>query len=347
MSTDRAAKHQRILDILDRAGGEAVWLTSATAVSWYLDGARVHTSLLGAPIAAVRVGLDGVRVRAYANELDRLVDEELPSGMDVETVAWHAPLVPDGEAPGCLTEDRLSHHLRSARAVLLPAERGRYAELGRDTAGVLTSVLAVSRPDETEVSVAARLSGALTAIGADPAVVMVAGAGRLHHRHPLPTAAQLGPRAMVVVCARRHGLIANATRWVRFGRADRESVARDEAIRHVEADAFRATRIGSSLGQVLEAIAASYPRHGFAADEWTRHHQGGAAGYAGRDPRATPTTTDLVQDGQAFAWNPTAPGHKIEDTVVLDGERITVLTRDGVWPEVDVDGVPRPREWEL
>lgn len=345
--SDRIVKRQRVLDILDRAGRDAIWLTSATALSWYLEGARVHTSLLGAPIAALRVDRDGDHLRVYSNEAERIIAEELPSGLDIETVTWHQPLIPDHDAPEVIAEESVAAELRAARAQLLPAERERYRVLGRETAAALTTRLSLARPDETELSLAARVSQALVAIGADPAVVMVAGESRLRHRHPLPTHAPLGSRAMVVVCARRQGLIANVTRWIRFGAADAASVERESAIRAVEADAFRATRAGRPLGDVLAEIAASYPRHGFASDEWTRHHQGGAAGYAGRDPRATPGALDLVQDGQAFAWNPTAPGHKIEDTVLVDGDQITVVTRDGEWPEITVDGIPRPLELSL
>lgn len=341
---DRGVKRRRVLDVLAGAGADAVWLTSPAALSWYLDGSRVHTSLLGPPIAAVRVDRRGDLVRVFENEADRLTSEELPPGIPVETVAWHAPLVPDD---GAWSEDRLASGLRAARASLLPGERDRYAALCRDTAAALTQVLPSAAPGESERALAARLGGALAARGADPAVVMVAGRERLRHRHPLPTTGPLGERAMVVVCARRDGLIANATRWVRFGAAAEGADARDDALRAVEADVFRATRPGVALSEVLSEIRAAYPRHGFAPDEWTRHHQGGAAGYAGRDPRATPSAADLVQDGQAFAWNPTAPGCKAEDTVLLEGGRVRVLTRDGAWPEVDVDGIPRPVELAL
>ncbi|ROQ64148.1 Xaa-Pro aminopeptidase [Rathayibacter sp. PhB152] len=353
-AADHRIKRQRLLALLEEAGGDAIALTSATALSWYLEGARVHTSLLGAPIAAVLVERDRDLVRVFDNELDRLVAEELGGlpGLALEAVPWHAPLLPPpgSRAAGPQTihrEESLAAPLRAARAALLPAERDRYAALCRDAAAVLTRELSDAHPDETERSLAARISGAVVALGADPAVVLVAGAERLGHRHPLPTRQRLGERTMVVLCARRHGLIANLSRWIRFTPEDTRATDRAAALRAVEADVLRATRAGATLRSILAAAAAAYPRHGFATDEWTRHHQGGAAGYAGRDPRATPDTADRVQDGQAFAWNPSAPAAKIEDTVVVDGDRITVLTRDSAWPEIDVDGIPRPLELTL
>jgi Xaa-Pro aminopeptidase len=345
-TAERTAKRARVGLVLDAAGAEAVWLTSPAAIGWYLGGARVHTSLAGPPIAAVRVTREGELVRVHTNELDRMIDEELPEGVATEAVDWFAPLV-DARDTASVLESAVEGPLRAARAQLLPLERARYADLGADTARALTDALGAARPDETERDLAARVGAGVVATGADPLVVMVAGARRLGHRHPLPTAAPLGERAMVVVCARRHGLIANATRWVRTAVPSRDEAARAAALHRVEAEAWRATRPGRALGEVLIDIAGAYEQHGFGAAEWRRHHQGGAAGYAGRDPRATPGAADLVHDGQAFAWNPTAPGVKIEDTVIIDDGRVEVLTRDDRWPETEADGVARPDELVL
>jgi hypothetical protein len=69
-----------------------------------------------------------------------------------------------------------------------------------------------------------------------------------------------------------------------------------------------ATRPRRRLGEVLGDGAAAYATHGFAAEEWTRHHQGGPTGYVGRDPVATPGSSVQVVEDQAFAWNPSLPG---------------------------------------
>lgn len=345
---EREVKHGRVLEVLSAHAAEALWLTSPAALAWYLGGARTHTSLVGPPVAALLVGPGIERVVTHVNEFDRLVAEELPEGIETHAVPWHAPL--DTAIPTALRvirEAELEGPLRAARASLLPGEVDRFAALGRDAAGVLTRELRASAPDLSERDLAARIAGEVVSIGADPVVVLVAGASRLQHRHPLPTDAPLGERTMVVVCARRHGLVANLTRWVRHTEPDPEEMDRQHAIRTVESAYFAATRVGRRLSDVLVDGAAAYGAAGFDPDEWERHHQGGAAGYAGRDPRATPTAADLVQPNQAFAWNPSAPGQKIEDTVVLDDDRIRVLTADGDWPTVSVDGVLRPVELQL
>jgi len=343
---DRAVKHTRLVELLDRRGAGSLVLRSHTALGWALDGARTHVSLAGDPVVAAVVTRQGIELRVFDNEADRMLDEELDDASDlvVTRVPWHDPLARAGIAE--LEEADVAAELRAARATLLPAELARYRGLCREVAEVLTDAALVVDPSDAERDVAARLAGDLVARGIDPLVTLVAGRTRLAHRHPLPTDAPLGDRAMLVVCGRRHGLIANATRWVRFGPADPIEADAARRFLDVEAAFLDATRPGATLGEVFAAGTAAYGANGFDPAEWRRHHQGGAAGYAGRDPRAVPGIADVVQAGQAFAWNPTAPGAKVEDTVLLGASGVEVLTLDPRWPTSRVGGRERPIELE-
>ena len=51
---------------------------------------------------------------------------------------------------------------------------------------------------------------------------------------------------------------------------------------------------------------------------------------------------DAVVPGHAFAWNPSAPGAKVEDTVLVTEAGVEVLTVDPAWPAVEFAGVRRP-----
>ncbi|MGR0220743.1 M24 family metallopeptidase [Agromyces sp. ZXT2-6] len=342
LGVDRPAKRARVLELLDRGGASAIVLRSHTAVAWYLDGARTHVSLAGEPVAAVVVRPDRDEVRVFANEAERLLVEELgdAADLDVVRVPWHEPLVP--ASLDALDEADATADLRAARAALLPGELARYRVLCSQVAEALTDAALAAEPSDTERDVAARLAADLVERGIDPLVTLVAGRSRLAHRHPLPTDSPVGDRAMLVVCGRRHGLIANATRWVRFGPADPGEADAMRRILDVEAAFLDATVPGSTLGDVFAAGTAGYVANGFDPDEWRKHHQGGAAGYAGRDPRAVPGASDIVQLGQAFAWNPTAPGAKVEDTVLIGPEGVEVLTVDPRWPTMRVAGRDRP-----
>jgi len=336
-SEDRVEKQERVARVRREIGGEPLLLTSHEAVSWYLDGVRTHVSSAGPPVLAVRAADAGDTLFVADNEADRLIAEELlPEDAErVIRVPWWIPPSIAAAEHAAVAEAETAALVRAARARLLPGERGRYRALGRETAEALTDVLGVVGPQESERGVAAAVSAALVTRGIDPLVVLVAGAARQGFRHPLPTAGVLGERAMVVVCGRRNGLIANATRWI--GEA-----VDDEPLLAIERAFLDATVPGARLSDAFAAGAAAYTRFGFDADEWRRHHQGGPTGYAGRDPRATAATDDVIVEHQAFAWNPTAPGLKVEDTMLLAPEGWEVLTIDDRWPSVEYHGMQRP-----
>lgn len=344
---DRRIKQERVAAVRGSLGGGPLLLSSHEALAWYLDGVRTHVSLAGPPVLAVRVDDAGDTLYVAANEADRLAREELLPG-DAERIVrvpWRMPVaVAAGEVGSALAETAARDALRAARASLLPAETERYRVLGRETAEAMTDAAMTLNAQSTEREAAAALAAALVVRGIDPLVVLVAGAQRVLFRHPLPTDAVLGERAMLVVCGRRHGLIANATRWVGAPGAD------DERILSVEAAFLAATRPGASLDDAFVAGCRAYGGAGFVADEWRRHHQGGPTGYAGRDPRATGADGDAVRENQAFAWNPSAPGAKVEDTILIASGGLETLTSDPRWPVALHAGLPRPLplpwQWE-
>lgn len=344
MTDDRILKQRAVRGLLtdDR---RTILLTQPETLAWYLDGARVTIAMGGPPIVAVAISADDEAIFCFDNEHARMIAEELPGGARVIPVPWYGSLADAARAAssGVELDTTIAADLRVLRRTLLPEERARFALLGAEAAAVLTDALAEARPEHTERELAARIAGAVVALGAEPLVTLVAGEPRLPHRHPVPTGGVLGHRAMAVVCARRHGMITNVTRWVQFGPPSAAEADAERRILDVEAGAFAATRPGRTLGDVLADIADAYVAAGFDRDEWRRHHQGGPAGYLGRDPRATPGETAEVAAGQAFSWNPTAPGVKVEDTVVIDADgRVDALTVDPRWPTVTVDGRARP-----
>src|SRR5207244_8067258 len=109
--------------------------------------------------------------------------------------------------------------------------------------------------------------------------------------------------AMLVLCARKHGLIASATRLVHFGAPPDETRKRAGACARMDAAVLAATRPGTTIGAVFARLTAAYAAEGF-AEEWRDHHQGGLAGYENREIVATPRVDVPVRAGQAYAWNP-------------------------------------------
>jgi Xaa-Pro dipeptidase len=162
----------------------------------------------------------------------RLSEEEL-GNLNVELVVlpWtHATreALPTGARVGYdlpMPGDRdVSHLVEQRRRSLTSTEIDRFRTLGRESAMALTEACTAIQPRHTEHDAAAHAAAALLKRSIDPIVLLVAGEERLpHHRHPLPTTAPLGRIAMVVACARRHGLVTSLTRLVSFGRLPDET----------------------------------------------------------------------------------------------------------------------------
>src|SRR5690606_33775380 len=137
-----------------------------------------------------------------------------------------------------------------------------------------------------------------------------------------------------IVCARRHGLVAAATRIVHFGSVSEDLAARHRAVAEIEAKAVAATAPGRSAGEIFQVIQQAYADAGF-PDEWRLHHQGGAIGYENREWIAVPGAEERVAAVQAFAWNPSITGTKSEDTYLISADGSECLTR-GDWPTLSV-----------
>ncbi len=284
--------------------------------------------------------------------------------------AFSGSLVSDDGALG----ENVHGKLAVLRALLTETELEKYRRLGRLAAEAMTATL--DRIEEGMFE--AEISAALVAEGqkrrCQVPIALVAADERIaRFRHPLPTQAALvsGPLeerpvrgyVMVVGGFLREGLVVSITRFKRVG--EMPSGTEDAYARICGVDALmqEATVPGRTLGDVFADCQRAYTDLGFDSLEWHHHHQGGATGYAGRTckgapgesfpvlnefwpPRAAQILGEETALGAAFAWNPSAPGVKSEDTfLVVPGGTREVVTRTPALPDVDLIRVlGRPTE---
>jgi len=352
-SAELATKLVTMRSILESDGLDAVRLRGHDWFAWATGGSNsvLWTSELG--VAELFITRTGAFALADAIDAGRLREEEVPGEVEVIELPWADPDGRDAFVAGRVGdggmasdvpargERPLPQSLVAARQRLGPEEHERYRILGRDAAEAMTETLRSARPDTTEQELAAAGAGAMLRRGIHPGLVLVGGSRRLpRFRHPTPTAEHLDDRAMVVFCGRRHGLYANLTRFVYFRAPTSRERRNMSVVAEVEAVAWSASRPGAALGDVYAAIAAAYERLGFPGAE-LEHHQGGVSGYRSREVLATPGGRWTIQPGSALAWNPSLPGAKAEDTVLVVPDGPETLTVDPAWPAVA--GEPRPR----
>ena len=330
----RAARSQRLRAVLDETALDAVVLRRPENFAWYSGGAdnRVdHASATG--VAEIVVTRSGDHVVTSNIEARRMREEQVP-GWDVVDYEWHAgpgdligtlagggAVGADVPGPGEVDVDALVAPLRYT---LDGDAIARYRAVAADTVAAVDAACAALTPAMSETEAAGAVLAACRAMGLFASALMVGGAARLpRHRHPIPAGAPLGARAMVVVCAERGGLYANLSRFVHFEPPDASLAAKLEACQGILARMREATRPGRTLGDVFADCRSFYAEAGH-PDGWRHHHQGGLTGYRSREVIAAPGVAREIAAGQAFAWNPSLPGAKAEETFLLtpDGPEI-------------------------
>lgn len=338
-----------IYSLLAENNLDAILLRRVSSFAWATCGAASYVNTAAVEgVAALLVTQSGRYLITDNIEAPRFEKEEKLSaqGWEFRVHLWHEhpqivsqlasglKLGADVPYPGAVD---LSQQVARLRSILTDEEAQRFREVGQLTAQAMEAAARGIRPGMTEHEIASLLSFESEKRGVQPIVNLVAADERIFDfRHPLPTAKTLERYAMLVLCGRRWGLVANLTRLVHFGRMTAELRRKAEAVARVDAALIAATRPGRTLGDILQAGIDAYAAVGY-PDEWNLHHQGGIAGYEAREVIAVPGMTDLVHTGQAYAWNPSITGTKSEDTILVGDGQHEVLTAIEGWPTLKVE----------
>ncbi len=359
----KASAHEEIQDKQDRltraaqeAGLQGILLATHHNIAWLTGGCsnRVDASR-EAGSARLLITADNRRyLLANAIEMPRLLDEVL-AGLGFEPVEY--PWTDDQRAAFAVQTARrllsgdarigadwplpdtspMEPTIARVRARLTAQEVDRYRTLGRDVGRVVGDVCRALAPGDDERTIARTVNDALGSVFARGVVTLIGADERLRrYRHPVPTATRWKHVVLVAVCAERDGLVVGLSRIVAAGVTPPDLMARTRATASVFGRLLDATRPGASGASVYQAAVEAYAAAGFAGEE-LRHHQGGAIGYRARDWIAHPASQEIVQERQAFAWNPSITGTKIEDTALVLGDRIELITSTPDWPGIPMD----------
>ena len=366
-----AVKLARLRGLMDERGLSTVALAGEANCAWLGcgpdDGAdlarvvggrsRIWTETEGG-VAALLVARDAVYLYAENIEFPRLTRDEF-TGLPFVPLAhdWRrsdlARAVDEVASGGAVGYDLLTPALldlpgarylgpeiTALRASLTPREVERYRWLGEQATIVMGEVCRTIEPGWSEAELHAEAIGRLGQLGIDNAVPIVTCDARMWlDRHGLYADNRLERYAMLVFGARKWGLTACVTRLVHFGPPPDDLARQLAANRRIARRVIDATRPGVPLAAIFtETLLPAYAAEGYAEDI-ALHHQGGSNGYAGRDARVTNQTPGVVQPDQAFAWNPSITGTKVEDTVVVGDGGAEVLTADPRWPVDEETGL--------
>lgn len=339
----RALLHDHELDgILLRKRNHFSWVT----------GGRENQIVLSVPdgVADLVIFRDDIYAVTTKMEEKRIIEEELASfSEDVKVMAdeWYIGsdhLITElgkGKRMGTDTpfEDYkdMNEEMQKVRSILEPEEIARYRELCSDAAWALESVCRKMQPGQTEHEIAGMIAERAISKGIHPQVLLVATDERIYaYRHPIPTSKKLRKHALLVICGERGGLVANLTRVVHFGPLSEELIQHKEKLSRIDAAFITNSKPGLSVGDVFKTGIQQYEEEGY-PDDWKKLHQGGPTGYDSREFIATMHSQTEVKENMVFTWNPSLPGVKSEDTILITDQGPQILTETGAWPYLEVE----------
>jgi Xaa-Pro dipeptidase len=356
-ASEHEQKLERVVRVAEAARAAGVLIAAHHNIAWLTSGRhnRIDASReIGT--ARLLVAADGRRyVLGNAIEMPRLLDEVL-AGLDYEPIDYPwtddqdpgfavrtargvlggaaAPIAADWPLPDTTP---IEGALSRARQLLTDGEIERYRALGRDAGTALGDLCLTLEPGDDERQIARSMADAAASIRARAIVALVGSDDRLRRfRHPVPTATRWRHVVMLALCAERDGLVVSLSRIV--ASVPPEDLAeRTQATAMVFGRLLAETRPGVTAPALYAAAADAYAAAGYPGEE-LKHHQGGAIGYRAREWVAHPKSQEVVQQRQAFAWNPTITGTKIEDTALVIGDDIEIITTTPKWPTIEIGG---------
>lgn len=351
-------KEKKVRTLMEDRGLDALLLERISNFAWYTAGAASFVNS-AAEKGAGSLLITPEKKYVITNNIEalRLGDEEKLTAQGWEFAAgnWWEPqqavvqftagmkLGVDGPYPGAVD---VGAELQALRTRLLPQEVERFRLVAAACGQAVQTAAQRISPGMTEFQIAGVLAEEALDRGCTPIVNLIAADERIFsYRHPIPTDKILEEYVMLVLCGRRWGLVASATRFVHFGPLSPELRKKQLATATVDATFIAATRPGAKLADIFQRAVDAYAEQGFPG-EWQLHHQGGLAGYEPREYVATPTSQEVVYENQAFAWNPSITGVKSEDTILVGKETNEIITSVGDWPmlpiEIEGQTIERP-----
>jgi Xaa-Pro aminopeptidase len=363
MNNELKTKLSKVERLLESQAMDALLVQRVDNFAWLTGGAASYVntadnvgaaSLLIAPSGryVLTNNIEATRLRAEEKLEDQgwefVVSDWYQAADDISLLTKGLKMGTDGIFPG---DADLNAALTTLRMVLSPEEQVRFRGLSKLCAQAMDAAIHQLKPGISEFEIAAQLGAEAQKRGVQPIVNLIASDQRIYDfRHPLPTGKSLEKYAMLVLCGRQYGLVCSITRLVHFGPMPAELKRKAQAVAEIDAVMIAATRPGISLGEIFKQTQTKYAQTGF-ENEWQLHHQGGPAAYLPREGVATPGLDILVQEGQAYAWNPSITGTKSEDTILVGSDANEIMSAIPDWPIIEVEiagqNIARPATLEM
>ncbi|NWG14387.1 MAG: hypothetical protein HXY20_12725 [Acidobacteria bacterium] len=340
-----AEKERRVLELARKEGLSGILLTDPANLAWVTAGSFLGETRNTSFAPAIFLTGDGGRfVIGQPQEMGRaLVEEFATLGYAGRWVDWvesqeGSPIslpaeLSVGRPYGCDSQREcgrvLAGEIAALHQPLTRWELRKYRWLGKKCAEVVRAVSSRIRPWVTDRGIEARIQELLQKQAIHPLQVRVAADTLVHGAY----ARKVEKYAVIHLVAERWGLVVSMARAIHIGRPPAELMRRYEGVARVNAGFWARTVPRVRAADVFEGAVADYAGTGF-PHAWKSVAQGGGTGYRRWEWLATPGSRQTIGENQAFAWRPCIGDAVSEDTILLDGDRLVILTEIPGWPVV-------------
>ena len=344
-----AVKEKRLQTLMAAKNLDGILLKKQADFSWLTAGGYNMVGIAAEMgVTALLITRQAKYIIASKIEMQRMLVEEGLKDLGFQPLEYEWYLDREGEMVRKIIPDlrkvgadtgfadclNIEGDLRKLRASLTAGEMERYRFLGTKLSNAMEHVMLGIRPGDKECEIAGRIGVELWKDRIDPTGILIAADERVAlYRHPIPTEKRVGRYVMCAANARYKGLIASITRSLHFGKPAPELTKQYAQNLEVENRMIAATQVGQPMKDGFAAALAAYREFGV-PEEWKLHHQGGSIGYFSRDIKVTEQTPDIVQENQAFCWNPTITGTKTEDGFIATAQGPVMISHPVVFPAV-------------
>ncbi|MBD3308139.1 M24 family metallopeptidase [candidate division KSB3 bacterium] len=339
-------KKHRVRQLMEQLQLDGILLRKQCNFSWLTAG-RLNLVGIATEMGVASLLITPEKEYVICNNIEapRIEQEEqlADQGYDIRSFKWYddqeqqivQELTKNGKV-GCDSPfpgtDDISKSLNPLRYALTPWEVERYKEVGYLTSKAIEETAKTIEPGDKECEIIGRLAEHLWADRVDYITTFCAADERIaKFRHPIATEKKIENRAMLCVNGRKWGLIISLTRFVHFGKVPADLQKKYEDNVYIDNLLMANTIPGKPAIEAFNKAIDAYKELGYAG-EYELHHQGGSIGYVGRDYKVNFTTTEIIQENQAFSWNPSITGSKSEDVMLATSQGPVLLSKPVIYP---------------
>ena len=341
-------KLQRIFAMLEERNMEALLLQKHPNFSWMTAGGKNFiANCFDTGAVALLITKNGNHAICNVIEEPRLIEEEhLPElGFPITSYRWQDNLLEETVKKHVSSLDKVVSDTPLGNAQVMPEwitplrlqltenEIARYLYLGDKMSEALESYLPNVTPGMTEYEIAGGISEAIWPYGIEQVMHLISADERADKfRHALPTGKKLEHNLIVSINGRYKGLVITTSRMVYFGTPSKQFLKQYEDCCEMESLTASKAAVGVDELYLYETLRQAYDDKGYPT-MFDKHGQGGCQGYWPRDYMITPQSHHIIQENQAYCFNPVVDGTKSEDSFIVTGQGPLLITRPITFPK--------------